>query len=483
MSEPEASRAMSEETTEGSKGQRISRAMARVGLCSRRDAEGWIEAGRVSVNGRILASPAFNVGPDDDIRVDGERIPAPERTRLFFFNKPRGLVTTARDPEGRATVFDALPKDMSRVISVGRLDINTEGLLLLTNDGGLARLLELPATGWLRRYRVRAHGEIRQAQLDRLIEGVTIEGVHYAGVHARLERQQGSNVWLIMGLREGKNREIRRLLEYLGLSVSRLIRISFGPFELGELPEGAVLEVNTRVLRDQLGPKLAAAAGVDFDAPIGTKRIEEPPPRHRAPRPNRGDRPHPPMRTHENRAEIARELAARGERPETKTPRKRKHVSALRADARAEQAGSRKRTARTAATDRKGREISVERLIAAPRALPSPPEHWARGSKRGYSKRPVVRAEQGKKGSYARFGVDNARTDGQGTRSARAEGPVRKGTKRPGRGERGRGSAQTERRSERDSDVKYEVSPLPLGGQKIGKSRGRPTRREPPPRT
>src|SRR6202167_5932529 len=199
MRGPEASRAMSEPDTNKSEirdGQRIAKAMARAGLCSRRDAEAWIEAGRVSVNGVILDSPAFNVGPDDDVRVDGEPLRAPERTRLFFFHKPRGLVTTARDPEGRRTIFEALPKDLPRVVAIGRLDINTEGLLLLTNDGGLARVLELPATGWLRRYRVVAHRIIEQAALDRLSEGVTIDGLDYLGVEAKLDREHGGNAWL-----------------------------------------------------------------------------------------------------------------------------------------------------------------------------------------------------------------------------------------------------------------------------------------------
>src|SRR5271154_5320500 len=294
---------MSEPQTDKSEvrdGQRIAKVMARAGLCSRRDAEAWIEAGRVSVNGRVLTSPAFNVGAEDEVRVDGERLREPERTRLFFFHKPRGLVTTARDPEGRATIFEALPKDLPRVVAVGRLDINTEGLLLLTNDGGLARVLELPATGWLRRYRVRAHGEVLQSQLDALREGVTIEGIHYAGIEARLEREQGANVWIMMGLREGKNREIKRVLEHLGLSVNRLIRVSFGPFELGDLAEGEVAEVRTRILRDQLGLKLAKQAGANFDAPIESPAPPVAPP----PRDGRrlgGDRPRPPVRGREDR--------------------------------------------------------------------------------------------------------------------------------------------------------------------------------------
>ena len=248
--------------------ERIAKRLARAGLCSRRDAERWIADGRVAVNGRVLASPAINVGPRDRITVDGEPLPARVRTRLWLFNKPRGLVTTARDPEGRKTVFEALPKDVPRVVAVGRLDINTEGLLLLTNDGGLARILELPATGWLRRYRVRAHGTVDQAALDRLKDGVAIDGVLYGGVEATIDRVQGSNVWLMVGLREGKNREVKKLLAFLGLATNRLIRVSYGPFQLGDLGEGEVREIRGRVVRDQLGAKLARAAGADFEAPV-----------------------------------------------------------------------------------------------------------------------------------------------------------------------------------------------------------------------
>jgi 23S rRNA pseudouridine2605 synthase len=275
-------------------GERIAKVLARAGLCSRRDAEQWIAAGRVAVNGRLLTSPAVNVGPDDRIEVDGETLPARERTRLWLYHKPRGLVTTARDPAGRRTVFDALPSELPRVVAVGRLDINTEGQLLLTNDGGLARVLELPATGWLRRYRVRAHGTTTQADLDKLRNGVEIDGVLYGEIEASLDRVQGSNLWITIGLREGKNREVKRILTHLGLSTTRLIRVSFGPFQLGELQDGEVREIRGKVLRDQLGAKLARAAGADFEAPLRNPepaKAEEP--KRRMPRPagqRRGER-------------------------------------------------------------------------------------------------------------------------------------------------------------------------------------------------
>jgi 23S rRNA pseudouridine2605 synthase len=356
-------------------GQRIAKVIARAGVCSRRDAEAWIAEGRVSVNGEVLLSPAFNVSDADDVRVDGKRLGAAERTRLFLFHKPRGFVTTARDPEGRPTVFDALPPGLPRVVAVGRLDINTEGLMLLTNDGGLARILELPSTGWLRRYRVRAHGAIDQAALDRLSGGIAIDGVDYLGIEAKLDREQGSNVWITLGLREGKNREIKKVLEHLGLAVNRLIRISFGPFELGDLAEGEAAEVRTRVLRDQLGAKLAKEAEANFDAPLITRDSPtptEPSPGERSARgastahersgghkPNRGgERERAEKRERRFEPDAARHSPAARSTPE----RRRKHVSRLREEIAADAAATRKRIERSATHDRKGRTIAVERI-------------------------------------------------------------------------------------------------------------------------
>ncbi len=230
--------------------ERIAKVIARAGLCSRRDAERWILEGRVSVNGKTLDSPALTVGPNDRIVVDGKPLPAFEAPRLFLYHKPVGLVTTMRDEQNRQTVFANLPHGLPRVISVGRLDLNSEGLLLLTNDGGLARYLELPANAWKRRYRVRAHGAVKAAHLNRLAQGITVEGMNYGPIEARLERAQtGANVWLIVTLKEGKNREIRKVMAHLGLQVSRLIRTAYGPFELGDLPAGSVREVQPGILK------------------------------------------------------------------------------------------------------------------------------------------------------------------------------------------------------------------------------------------
>lgn len=238
-------------------GERIAKFLARAGISSRRAAEAMIAAGRVVHNGQPVAHPATFVAPGDVVLVDGRAVAAPERTRLWRYHKPSGLVTTHRDPEGRPTVFEKLPPALPRVISVGRLDLTSEGLLLLTNDGGLARWLELPATGWIRRYRVRVHGAVDPAALAALARGTTIEGVRYGPIEAGLDQRKGENAWLSVALREGRNREIRKVMAALGLAVTRLIRISYGPFQLGLLPRGAVEEIPARVLREQL-PKPGA---------------------------------------------------------------------------------------------------------------------------------------------------------------------------------------------------------------------------------
>jgi 23S rRNA pseudouridine2605 synthase len=258
---------VSDTPTQPSTGDRLAKVIARSGLCSRRDAETWITAGRVTVNGKKVLTPAFNVTDRDKIMVDGAPLAARQGTRVWLYHKPAGLVVTEKDPEGRSTVFEAVEVlGLPRVVSVGRLDINTEGLLLLTNDGGLKRVLELPATGWLRRYRVRAHGSVTQAALDQLKDGIEVDGVRYGSIEATLEREQGSNVWMVMALREGKNREVKNVLGALGLEVNRLIRVSYGPFQLNDIPVGGIETVRAKVLRDQLGKKLADAADVDFES-------------------------------------------------------------------------------------------------------------------------------------------------------------------------------------------------------------------------
>lgn len=234
-------------------GDRIAKVIARAGRASRREAERLIAEGRVRVNGKLIDSPALNVSPSDVIEVDGQPIAAPDQPRLWLYHKPAGLVTTARDEKGRRTVFDALPEDMPRVMSVGRLDLTSEGLLLLTNDGAIKRRLELPATGWLRKYRARIKGVAKDADFGPLRAGLSLEGERFQPMSVTLDRQQGANAWITIGLREGKNREIRRAMESIGFPVNRLIRVSFGPFRLNDLKPGQVEEVKARVLREQLG--------------------------------------------------------------------------------------------------------------------------------------------------------------------------------------------------------------------------------------
>ena len=266
--------ALNETSEDGTaNGERIAKVIARSGLCSRRDAEVLIGEKRVSVNGAIIESAALDVMPSDKVLVDGRPLAVRQPPRLWRYHKPKGRVTTHKDPEGRPTVFEALPEDLPRLISVGRLDYNTEGLLLLTNDGDLARHLELPSTGWTRRYRVRAYGKIEQAQLDELAEGLRAGGVNYGPIEASLEREQGDNVWITVSIREGKNREVRQIMEHLGLSVNRLIRVSYGPFMLGDLEPGQVEEVKTGVLKDQLGMRLARQLGVKREVAREERRL------------------------------------------------------------------------------------------------------------------------------------------------------------------------------------------------------------------
>ncbi len=243
------------------KGERVAKVIARSGLCSRREADALIRQGRVEVDGETLVEPGTTVTPDQKVTVDGERLPRAEGVRLFRFHKPGGVLTAARDPEGRRVLNDVLPDGLPRLMPVGRLDMTSEGLLLLTTDGGLKRHLELPATGWVRRYRVRVFGKVDPAALRSLEKGITLDGERLGPIRASLDRTQGHNAWLTVSLREGKNREVRRVCQHLGLTVNRLIRTSYGPFQLGALKEGAIEEVPEKVLREQLGRFLSGAGG------------------------------------------------------------------------------------------------------------------------------------------------------------------------------------------------------------------------------
>lgn len=438
--------------------ERVAKVIARAGLGSRREIEDWIAAGRVAVNGAVLESPAVTVTAQDRIEVDGQPLPEKERTRLFIYHKPKGVVTTNRDPEGRTTLFEILPRGLPRLVSVGRLDLNSEGLLLLTNDGGLARTLELPETGWLRRYRVRAKGEIDQAKLDTLLKGVTVEGIEYGPIEAVLDRVQGANAWITVALREGKNREVRNVLAALGMIVNRLIRISYGPFQLGEIPEGGIEEVRTRILRDQIGDDIAAASGADFDAPVIERTIEETPrrpPRARdeeeaSPGPTRG--PRRPEREPEARG---RARHPQGMEEETASFRLRSR----RAPA------EREVESRGTVADRKGREIKVERVVA-----PREEERPARrpGPSRG---RPAERSERNEE-RPRRSGASGAK------RSAAPKGPD------AGFSERPRGRRPVEGRTFERDEAPRGRGPRPEGGSREDFRRGdgrpsaRPRRRE-----
>ncbi|HEX2510811.1 MAG TPA: pseudouridine synthase [Microvirga sp.] len=506
--EPAEARAEAPEPAE----ERIAKVIARAGVASRRDAEAMIAEGRVTLNGTVLASPAVNVTKDDLIEIDGEKLPARERTRLWIFHKPRGLVTTARDPEGRPTVFESLPEDMPRVVAVGRLDINTEGLLLLTNDGGLARVVAHPETGWLRRYKVRAHGEVTQADLDRLSDGVTIDEMEYGPVEARLDRVQGDNVWITMGLREGKNREVKRILEHLGLRVNRLIRLSFGPFQLGDLEPGLVEEVKTRVLKDQLGTKLAEEAGVDFESPVrepiapfGSPRKPQPPerrdrdeafrgrpPRHGDERPSRG-RDDRPTRWHRDEEEPAPKRPSRLE-PKRSVWRAGEDESAERPNRKSPRRGADPREARAAAAERprervgaikgtEGRKVVVERLVTQPREEERPARR-PRPAAPGGDDRPRRRTGASSAGHWGDAPAPRRERDGRSSdrderpRQRRDEGDrprggrERDGQRRPHEGADRPFRARNSDRPARAGDDRPRRGP-PREGAKPGAHRGR----------
>jgi len=258
-------------------GDRIAKVIARAGLASRRDAEKLIAQGRVSVNGKKIDSPALNVTAQDKVVVDGKPVGAPDEPRVWLYHKPVGLVTTTKDEHDRPTIFDKLPEDLPRVMSVGRLDLNSEGLLLLTNDGGVKRKLELPSTGWLRRYRVRVKGQPKDEHLEPLRKGLVVDGDRFLPIIVTLDRQQGANAWLTVGLREGKNREIRRALADIGLTVNRLIRVSYGPFQLGQLKPGEVEELRRKVVRDQLGLEQSEESKTGTALKTKGKQVRRPP--------------------------------------------------------------------------------------------------------------------------------------------------------------------------------------------------------------
>jgi len=376
-------------------GERIAKVIARAGLASRREAEEWIAAGRVAINGAVIHSPALNVSGRDRISIDGEPLPARERTRVFLYHKPRNLLTSHGDPRGRATIFQNLPKGLPRLISVGRLDFNTEGLLLLTNDGELARVLELPATGWLRRYRVRAHGSIMQPKLDELRAGVIIDGIHYGAIEATLDRVQGSNLWLTFAIREGKNREVRNVLGHLGLTVTRLIRVSFGPFQLGELREGEVEEVRTRVLREQLGERVAALSGADFSGPIIARpqpETQETPRRDQQRRPAgpRAPRDQAPPNKQKDRKAADRKSPShswRAHGPEEPTKKLHRKFRGGRRDEERREERSAEEPQTGVLADRKGRRVLVERYGQSAPTQQSKPE-GRKASRRGRRRSP-----------------------------------------------------------------------------------------------
>ena len=430
-------------------GERIAKVMARAGLCSRRDAEVWIANGRVSINGKILTSAAMNVDSKDIVLVDGKPLPEKQLTRVWLYYKPKGLMTTAYDPEGRATVFENLPADMPRVISIGRLDLNSEGLLLLTNDGELARKLELPSTAWIRRYRVRVNGRFDPKLLDGLKDGIEIEGVRYGPIIAAFERQQGANAWLTMALTEGKNREIRRICQHFGWPVSRLIRVGYGPFQLGDMEPGQVQEVKGKQLQTQL------RFGNDWRPPEKPEAEETYTAR---PAFDRG----PDKRTREKHA------AARGERPERTARPDRSRPQGEEAPARNQRPG---RNARLARGDKPVWEQKPERQARGER-----PVRATREERNMRPERPV-RTEKPSWNDRPRQ-VERPRRSERPQRDERPEI-----TERPRRNDRGARNAQAARseRPERRDRPQHDEAPnrAPKTGLKPGWAKNKPEKPQP----
>jgi 23S rRNA pseudouridine2605 synthase len=447
---------MSDSTSDDARGgERIAKRLARAGVCSRRDAERLIAEGRVSVNGRVLDTPAVVVRAGDRILFDGRPVPDPEPTRLWRYHKPEGLVTTARDEKGRPTVFDRLPPELPRVVSVGRLDLTSEGLLLLTNDGELARRLELPATGWMRRYRVRVHGTVDEDRLTGLSRGVDVEGVRYGPIEAVLEKVQGSNAWLMVGLREGKNREIRKVMEHLGLSVTRLIRTAYGPFQLGKLGRGEVEEVPARVIRDQI-PDFAPPP----DRETREARAAAPTRRRPAPSPRP---PHPgPLPGGERGRAEGPSRAARQARHEERGPAPGR---ARPGEPRREPGGGR------------GGERREERRPAPPRARPGEPRPEPVEGRGGPRREDQGARPERRRDDRDRFDRSPSPSRGEGrgdgagaarTRAPKADAP---------RGAQGaKPSGKDTRRDDRDRSGR---SPSPLRGEGRGEGAGAARGRSP----
>jgi 23S rRNA pseudouridine2605 synthase len=417
--------------------ERVAKVIARSGYASRRDAEKLILAGRVTVNGKTIDSPALDVAPRDKVAIDGKPIDAPQETRLWLYYKPLGLVTTEKDDQGRRTIFDELPEGMPRVLNVGRLDLNSEGLLLLTNDGGLKRRLELPETGWLRKYRVRVNGRPTEQSFDPLRAGITIDGEDFQPMEITIDRQQGANAWLTVGIREGKNREIRRAMTEVGLTVNRLIRISYGPFRLNDMTPGDVMEVRRRMLRDQLGERLLTGEGEDKptraprgegDRPARKPRFGDRP--ERGERPDRGDRPaRKSFGDRPERGERGDRPARKsfGDRPERDGAQKgfgRQRDFGPRGDAEGEERARKPRWGGNDRSDAPKRSEGFKPREDRPRRDWEPRDGKPGGKPRGEGFKPRAEGERprGKSDGFKSFGGPQGKPRGEGFKSHGGEG-------------------------------------------------------------